>query len=162
MGLSYDYPDDGSKPCSKEPLKVRLDGTPFGEIRKVKDGFEYFAKGEKKGRGAFGNVSEVQNSLLSMQSRRVKAKTPAEDSTDKIMKQAKEGLKKQEAELKQLRATQERSNVLLQASYDLFNKQGLDDDAGPVNLLEQTVNYDGTDCDGHTLVGDLAEFLEAL
>jgi hypothetical protein len=156
MGLEYLY-KDGEKACSKGPLKVKLDGTLCGEIRKVKDGFQYFAKGDKKGGGIFNKVSEVQNSLLSIQSRRVKAKTPADDSAEMI-KEAKKGIEKMEGELKRARGIIERATVLLQASFDMFGKQR--NTVDPINLLIQVVNYDGLDCDGHTLYEDLGGFLE--
>jgi len=54
---------EGEEPCSREPLKVKLDGFIVGEIRKVIGGFQYFPKGHKTGGEIFATVSEVQRSL---------------------------------------------------------------------------------------------------
>ena len=58
---------EGETACSKEPLKVRLDGKIVGEIRKVENGYQYFPKGAGKEAGGqvFGSVREVQKSLAS-------------------------------------------------------------------------------------------------
>ena len=49
---------------------------------------------------------------------------------------------------------------LLQAAYNLINKQN---DSGYVlNILEETVNYDGSDCDGYCLLDDIKDALYAL
>jgi hypothetical protein len=63
-----------------------------------------------------------------------------------------------EGELKRARGIIERATVLLQASFDMFGKQR--NTVDPINLLIQVVNYDGLDCDGHTLYEDLGGFLE--
>lgn len=162
MGLDYDYPER-EKACSTKPLKVRLDGTLCGEIRKVKDGYQYYPKGQKKGGAVFNSVPDVQNSLLPMQTRATKGKTPREDeSPDEIMKQAKQGMRKLEGDLKDAMGNLEAATVLLQASFELLEKQGIDDDAGPVNLLKEVVHYNDIDCDGHTLLEDLGAYLESL
>lgn len=52
----------------------------------------------------------------------------------------------------------DRRDVLLKAAYDLLTKQH---EAGYVlNLLEETVFYDGTDCDGSCLRDDIAILLK--
>lgn len=60
--IEYLY-QEGVPACSKEPLKVRLDGKICGEIRKVDAGYQYFPKGQKIGGDIFSTVSEVQKSL---------------------------------------------------------------------------------------------------
>lgn len=60
--IEYLY-QEGVEACSKEPLKVRLDGRICGEIRKVEGGFQYFPKGEKVGGEVFATVTAVQRSL---------------------------------------------------------------------------------------------------
>lgn len=62
MTIEYLY-QEGVNACSKEPLKVRCDGKICGEIRKVKNGFQYFPKGQKLGGRIFDSITEVQNSL---------------------------------------------------------------------------------------------------
>ncbi len=63
MGLEYLY-KYGERPCSKSPLKVKLEGKHVGAIRKVKDGYQYYSNGEKTGGAVYAKISEVQNSLL--------------------------------------------------------------------------------------------------
>ncbi len=152
MGLKYLYPTDGAKPCSKEPLKVRLDGKHVGEIRKVKDGFQYYPKGQKTGGVVFSNVAEVQNSLVLSQPAKRETEE-AVDTDDEIMTQAKKGLKKLEKENKFLNEWRDRSETLLSAVVALFAIQKESKDA--INLLEESVLYDGTNCDGHTLLEDI-------
>ncbi len=64
--IEYLY-TEGQEPCENEPLKVRLDGRRYGEIRKVKGGYQYFPnpKGSKKDDGGeiFSSVTKVQESL---------------------------------------------------------------------------------------------------
>jgi hypothetical protein len=60
--IEYLY-QDGVEPCSKEPLKVRLDGRICGEIRKVKGGYQYFPKGSKTGGDILVSITKVQQSL---------------------------------------------------------------------------------------------------
>jgi len=60
--IEYLY-KEGVEPCSREPLKVRVDGRIVGEIRKVEGGFQYFPKGQKTGGEIFKSVSAVQRSL---------------------------------------------------------------------------------------------------
>ena len=60
--IEYLY-KEGEKACSKEPLKVRIDGGICGEIRKVAGGFQYFAKGSKIGGDIYPSVAGVQRSL---------------------------------------------------------------------------------------------------
>lgn len=150
MGLDYDYPER-EKACASKPLKVKLDGTHVGEIRKVKDGYQYYAKGQKKGGEIYPRVSEVQNSLLCTQpTRENKKQNPKTDDTEALLA---EDLKKARAKIDHLEAHAERSETLLCAAVDLLNIQKESKEA--VNLLEESVNYDGTDCDGHSLIEDI-------
>ncbi len=150
MGLSYDYPEK-EKACASKPLKVKLDNRHVGEIRKVKDGYQYFPKDEKTGGEVFTSVPDVQNSLLSSQPSKADRKvdsTESDSDKDEIMEQAKKGLKKLTEDNKKLVASMERAETLLTATVDLLGLQIESKDV--LNLLEQTVAYDGTDCDGHT------------
>ena len=156
MGLDYDYPTDGSKACSKKPLKVKLDGKHCGEIRKVKDGFQYYPKGEKNGGDIFAGISAVQNSLQTIQPARHVAKVGG-DTDEEIMKQAKAGLKKQEAQIKELNARWERANVLLKAAHELLTKQK--ESKTVLNLLEEMTVYDDAECDGFSLLEDIKEII---
>ena len=54
---------------------------------------------------------------------------------------------------------EERSVVLLRACLDLLNKQK--ESYRVLNLLEQTVYYDGTDCDGYCLSEDIELYLDS-
>ena len=54
----------------------------------------------------------------------------------------------------------ERSMVLLRACLDLLNKQK--ESYYVLNLLEQTVYYDGTDCDGYCLSEDIELHLDSI
>lgn len=61
--ISYLY-TRGEPACSRNPLKVQLDGRIIGEIRKVASGqFQYFPKGQKEGGEVFSTVTLVQKSL---------------------------------------------------------------------------------------------------
>lgn len=61
--IEYLY-QEGVSPCSREPLKVRLDGRICGEIRKVDGGFQYVPKGSFGVRGEIlPTVSAVQMTL---------------------------------------------------------------------------------------------------
>ena len=62
MSIQYLY-KNGEEACSKEPLKVRLDGVICGEIRKVFGGYAYFPKGVRCKGQVFPTVKGVQNSL---------------------------------------------------------------------------------------------------
>ncbi len=155
MGLDYLYPTDGTKSCSREPLKVKLDGKHVGEIRKVKDGYQYYPKGEKNGGAVFENVSAVQNSLLSTQPKKEDKQKPVEDNQNKDS--LLEDLRKARKKIGKLEASAERAEILLTATVDLLGLQTESTDV--LNLLEQTVNYDDTDCDGHSLVEDITNHL---
>lgn len=61
--IKYLY-QEGVEPCSKEPLKVSIDGRICGEIRKVADGYQYFPKGQKLGGEVLSSVKAVQRSLM--------------------------------------------------------------------------------------------------
>ena len=61
-GIQYLY-REGEAACSKEPLKVRLDGRVCGEIRKVDGGYQYFSKGCKAGGDVMKTITAVQRSL---------------------------------------------------------------------------------------------------
>ena len=50
-----------------------------------------------------------------------------------------------------------RDKVLLRAAYGLLKQQH--ESPYVINLLEQTEFYDGTDCDGHCLMDDIASQL---
>jgi len=64
MRIEYLYIEgQEANPCDNGPLKVRLDGKIVGEIRKVKGGFQYFAKGNKNGGLIFSTVTAVQEFL---------------------------------------------------------------------------------------------------
>ena len=60
--IQYLY-KEGEEACSKEPLKVRVDGRACGEIRKVSGGFQYYPKGSKTGGEVFTTVKQVQQDL---------------------------------------------------------------------------------------------------
>jgi hypothetical protein len=51
----------------------------------------------------------------------------------------------------------DRKDVLLKAAFDLLRKQDLS--RYVLNLLTETVPYDGTECDGHCLMQDIADEL---
>jgi len=51
-----------------------------------------------------------------------------------------------------------RCEVLLKAAYDLLRKQYKS--SYVLNLLEETVFYDDTDCDGYCLANDIAYLLD--
>lgn len=63
--IEYLY-QEGVKACSKEPLKVRLNGRICGEIRKVSGGFQYFPERQEAGGEVFPTVTAVQQSLKNM------------------------------------------------------------------------------------------------
>ena len=52
---------------------------------------------------------------------------------------------------------EERYKILLKAAYDLLKKQ--DGSFYVLNLLGETVDYDGAECDGYRLIEDIAEVL---
>lgn len=51
----------------------------------------------------------------------------------------------------------DRKEILLRACYDLLKKQT--ESVYVLNLLEETVHYDDSDCDGSVLMDDIAEEL---
>ena len=50
-----------------------------------------------------------------------------------------------------------RKDILLRACFDLLQKQV--ESPYVLNLLDETVHYDDSDCDGHCLMDDIAEEL---
>jgi hypothetical protein len=152
LGLTYDYPDK-KKACTDEPLVVKYNGSAFGEIRKVKDGYQFFSANKKGGGNVFGSVPEVQHNLLRWQP--PKKESPVEEKeTDKSA-----GLiKKVKKELKDVSAKLEEAKVLLTASSELFGMQVTAEKA--VNLLEENITCGETEVDGHSLYEDIGRFLE--
>lgn len=62
-GIEFLY-QEGVKPCSKEPLKVRLDGRIVGEIRKVDSGYQYWPKGVTRSQAdVFEKLDDCAKSL---------------------------------------------------------------------------------------------------
>ena len=57
-----------------------------------------------------------------------------------------------------LKREYERAKVYIKAMRDLLRKQ--DDSYYVLNLLEETVFYDGVDCDGYCLYEETGEWLE--
>ena len=53
-----------------------------------------------------------------------------------------------------------RAKTLLKATYDLLQQQ--DDAYFVLNLLAQSVEYDGTSCDGYCLKDDIQSLLEEM
>ena len=155
MGLKYLY-KEGEKSCTKEPLKVQLDVTLVGEIRKVKDGFQYFPKGQKSGGDIFSNVAEVQRSLARNQKPK-KSKADKKVDENKSNEALAEDLRKAHKKIGKQEADIERAEILLNAVVDLFDIQVKS--KTPVNLLKESVNYNDTDCDGHSLVEDIETLL---
>lgn len=57
-----------------------------------------------------------------------------------------------------LKREYERAKVYIKAMHDLLQKQN--DSYYVLNLLEETVLYDGVDCDGYCLYEETGEWLE--
>ena len=55
---------------------------------------------------------------------------------------------------------EDRALTLLRACLDLLNKQK--ESYYVLNMLEQTVYYDGTDCDGYCLSEDIELYLDSM
>lgn len=55
---------------------------------------------------------------------------------------------------------EDRAVTLLRACLDLLNKQK--ESYYVLNVLEQTVYYDGTDCDGYCLSEDIELYLDSI
>ena len=55
---------------------------------------------------------------------------------------------------------EDRAVTLLRACLDLLNKQK--ESYYVLNVLEQTVYYDGTDCDGYCLSEDIELYLDSM
>lgn len=155
MGLDYDYPTGGIKACAKEPLKVKLDNKHVGEIRKVKDGYQYYAKGQKSGGEIFNSVPDVQKSLLLTQPKKESKQKPVESGQDS--EALTEDLRKARKKIDKLVEDGEQAQTLLGAAAELLAIQRESKEV--VNLLEQSVNYNDTDCDGHTLLEDIINLL---
>ncbi len=153
MGLEYLY-KKGEKACASEPLKVLRDQRLIGEIRNVKNGYQFFPKGGKKGGEVFLTVPDVQNSLQASQ--------PAKKEIDEAGKDTdySEELKVSEKQVKTLRASLEMAVALLEASSDLLSKQAESEE--PINLLKVDVTYKGTEYDGCSVHGEIADYLESV
>ena len=132
-----------------------------GEIRKVKDGFQYYPKGSKTGGAVFPRVSDVQNSLTTQQTPRVKEEkeSPDKNDQDKKLRMATDKLRKTEGVLRGLNESMEGAMVLLQACSDLLSQQT--ENKETVNMLKAQVTYDDTEADGFSLLEDLTTFLES-
>ena len=154
MGLDYDYPEK-KKACSDGPLKVKYDGRAFGEIRKVKDGYQFFAKGDKAGGPVLVSVPEVQNSLINMQPSKADRKDEEEETTED---QSAGMIKKIKKELKATNSKLESALVLLTAAFDLFEKQGESENI--LNLLDTNITCGETEVDGYSLHEDIGKYLE--
>lgn len=154
MGLEYDYPKR-EKACATKPLGVKLNGRSVGEIRKVKDGYQYYPNGQNKGEDILATVSAVQNSLLSIQPTKESKKQHVETDDCDLLN---EDLRKARKKIDRLEVCVGRAGTLLAATVDLLHKQVNSEAA--VNLLEENVNYDDIDCDGHSLVEDITKYLE--
>jgi methyltransferase-like protein len=154
LGLVYDYPKR-EKACATKPLNVRLDGRSVGEIRKVTDGYQYFAKGEKKGGEIFNSVPDVQNSLLATQPSKADKKN---EKPETIEDQSADMIKKIKKELKKTNGELEKAKVLLEACFDLFQKQHDSEDV--LNLLSESVTVGETETDGHSIHEDIGKILD--
>jgi hypothetical protein len=157
MGLEYLY-TEGKKACADGPLKVKLDGKPVGEIRKVKDGYQYYAKGEKKGGTVFPVVSGVQRDLLGIQKDKAPFNIKKGDTDAEAIKATKKINARLEADLKYMSNQFDRATVLLTATATLFKKQK--DSKTVLNILEETSIYDDTECDGFCLLEDINSLIE--
>ena len=155
MGLNYDYPEK-KKACSEEPLKVTYDGSPFGEIRKVKDGFQFFPVGNETAGLVLGSVPEVQNSLIALQPSKKDRKS--DDAKETPENETAGAIKKIKKQLKSTNARLEEANVFLTAAFDLLEKQSGDEHV--LNLLETNIMCGETEVDGHSLFEDIGKFLE--
>jgi hypothetical protein len=80
------------------------------------------------------------------------------DSNDEILKQAKKGLKKLENDLVEANQKLETAESLLTAVADLLSIQ--EDSKEGLNILEQNVMYDETECDGHTMLEEVQKYIE--
>jgi hypothetical protein len=155
LGLDYDYPTDGTKSCTKKPLSVKLNGRHCGEIRKVKDGFQYYAKGEKKGADIFASISAVQNHLTASQPGKNVPKVGAKDDDAEAVKRAMKVNQRLEADLKVMTQQYDRANLLMKATHELLSKQ--QESKIVLNILEEMVVYDDAECDGFSLLEDLKD-----
>ena len=157
MGLAYDYPEK-QKACSEKPLTVKYDGRAFGEIRKVKDGYQFFAKDDKTGGPVLSNVPEVQNSLIALQPSKEERKGGDAKEKETPDDQSSGMIKKIKKELKSTNATLENAIILLTASFDLLEKQSASEKV--LNVLEENIRCGEIEVDGHSLFDDIGKFLE--
>ncbi len=165
MGFDYLY-KDGEKACASEPLKVLLDGHPYGEIRKVETGYQHFPEGKKKGGVIFSKVSEVQNSLHLSRHAKVDRKPAAIAVGEDVTANGKliEEIDKMKTDANAVNEKLAWAKTLLTAAFDLFELQK--DSENALNLLEESVAYDDavTDvvCDGHRLQEDILKLIESI
>jgi hypothetical protein len=167
MGLDYDYPDDGSKACEKKPMKVSYSGKTFGDIKKVKDGYQFTGANSNLKRGVFPSIGAVQNDLLACQPGhtpfQVKKDSPSDEDHKRLMAQLEKVEKKLQErtkavdELSGMEPMLDRANVLLSAALELMGKQK--DSKTVLNILEQTATYDDNECDGFCLIDDIVDHL---
>lgn len=157
MGLDYDYPEK-KKACSEGPMAVKYDGRPFGEIRKVKDGYQFFATGCKTGEPVHSALSGVQASLVSVQPSKKEKKADVIKGGEREDQQSAGMMKKVKKDLKAVNAKLEGAVVLLTAAYELLEKQTAAEDV--LNLLNENVMCGETEVDGMSLMEDISSFLE--
>ena len=163
MGLDYAYPTDGTKACTKKPMKVSYNGKKHGEIKKVKDGYQFTAADNTKGH-VFETISLVQKDLSDGQPTRTPFSVKKDDEDGTAVKKAMKQNAKLEADLKHmtlqvesLTPGLERANVLLSAALEIMGKQK--DSKIVLNILEQTAEYDDSKCDGFCLIEDIVDHL---
>lgn len=159
MGLEYLY-KEGEKSCSRDPLKVKFDGHDYGEIRKLKNNqYQHFPEDSKTGGATFAALSAVQRNLQETRPAR-EAKTPVVSKADTVNKKTIEEINKLKKVAKETESIMARAEILLTAAFDLLDLQKKSKET--LDLLEQIVRYDDSDCDGHSLHEDIAELLESM
>lgn len=153
MGLSYDY-TNGEKACKSGPLTVRLDNRICGEIRQVKDGYQYFPKGSKVGGPILRTVSAIQSSLVADQPKKADRAVEAPESEDE---QSAGIIKKIKKELKEVRTRLTLAESLVTASFDLLELQVQNENI--INVLEENISLAGVETDGHSVHEELAKYM---
>lgn len=156
MGLKYEYPEDGSKSCEKKPLKVRFNGKITGEIKKEKNGYQFYGVDKKKS-GVLHSIGAVQIYLTDNQPTResFKAEKTEEES---LLNKAKKELKRVNEEYIGQTAVFDRAVMLLGAVAELLQRQK--DSKTVINILEETTTYDEAECDGFALLQDITDLTE--